>query len=259
MTHFPKTQEALSEFYANSPYGVGEHTRPQPKAGTMGQILGHKPFDPAVHNLEDIDPLAVVDDESMGPHYVQEVLPDKPFYMSVVSDRTSRFGADALLLPKVEAIDAIAMGMDSSLVGATDYAHIKETKGNSREVFAQDLSDSARQQLTFGVSDFHGMHFDKTELEGVVAIKVNHLLERGIPQNVGFISLGGAVELNTGDKKQLDKFNAKLEEHHLEIVDGLEQAGAEVVSVIVDSRMQDGFDVEGVDSAIAEALDQFNR
>lgn len=255
MTEFKETSRALADLPAGSLIGFGQHIDPNIST-KPGVMLGDLEFDPTRHNPMDINHLSPLGIATDAPQ-VRQTFPHKPLHIAFSQDRTSRAGLYSLNEMKQRSGQSIYEGIDSALHGVGDMVMASSVDGQNRARF---IDDSANQGgISFAISDFEGMDLSSVDFDQLVAIKVNHLLEREIPQNVGFISLGGAVELNTGDKKQLDKFNTKLEEHHQEIVEGLEEAGAQVVSVIVDPRMQDGFDVEGVDSSIAEALDNLNR
>lgn len=260
MAQFPRIQEALAGMDPNSNFGAGEHSRRSPSAGDIGQVLGFVSFDPNVHDTEHIDHLAFVDDGSAESEYfVQQVLPEKPFNMTNIQDVTSRYGANVLADPKAEVIADIVQALVKSLTGQTDHAYLEIANGSNRQEFVDKTADSIDHGLTFGVSDFHGLDFGDVSLDGLVAIKVNHLLEREIPANVGFISLGGYVELNTNDSRDLSRFNESLEEKHQETAERLEALGAFVISVVADPRVENGFDVARADTDIAKALKAMSR
>lgn len=256
MSEFRETSRALADLQASVNFGIGQHI--DPNIATRGNIiLGDVDFDPTKHNPLDINPLSPIGiaTDSMQ---VRQAFPHRALHIPLAVDATHRKEVDVLTIDKARASNFIAQELDQALHGVGDSMAVNQADGEDRDVLPRILEDD-RSSLFIGISDFYGIDFGDNHLDGLVAIKVNHLLEREIPANVGFISLGGAVELNTNSKKDLANFNGKLEVSHQETVERLEDLGASVVSVVVDPRLENGFDVPQVDADIASALQEMSR
>jgi hypothetical protein len=127
-------------------------------------------------------------------------------------------------------------------------------KTDDRNQLMRELSGLAMHRMAIAISDFQGVELMPGSLDKVIAIKLNHPLEREIPANVGRISLGGAHELDTRNPQQLIAYNGLLQRRHETTVSGLEAAGATVTSVVFDPSFESGYDISGADERLAAAV-----
>lgn len=235
---------------------------------------GYREFDQEVHNAEDID-FEAPDTEYTGEDYVRITSKPLPHYMNIAGDLTPRLQTQAITDTKLRVARTLAGLLGGALQsqGDEDYFFLigQPSAGKTAEagpiadkVFEADdrtsVPDAAATitsytGMPFIVSDFRAVRFDSGSLDRSVAIKINHLVERSLPANIGIISLGGSVELDTRDSYQLAAYNARLEAEHQSIVGNLAAAGAEVVSVVADPRLKpDEFDGKDADRQIAAAI-----
>lgn len=266
MARLQQTYEALASLEANAGHTFGEHVRRRVQAGTDGVYIGEAEFDPARHDPAEIDPMAM--GSALDRPHVSQVFPNRPLHVSIIADRTARAEDPKVASAKANAMAGLVNALDESLPGVTDQSFIYAAGGslpNAEALHVRDrselpgqVSDLALSGLTIVVSDFQGMSFQPRSLEGVVAVKLNHPLERKIPADVGRVSLGGEYELDTRDHMQVRAYNALLQRHHDDTVDGLESAGAVVASVIADPRRDQGFNAARADEYIADAIGEIS-
>jgi hypothetical protein len=263
MARLPHTHAALASLEANAGHAYGEHIRRSVQAGPDGVYIGETEFDPTRHDPSDIDAFAMGD--GLDRPHVSQVFPNRPLHVNIVADRTGRREDPRVTAAKDTAVTSLTGSIDESLPGVTDQSFIyvagrgnlpnaETLRAGSRSELPGQVSDLALDGLTIVVSDFQGMRFERGSLEGVVAVKLSHPLERAIPAGVGRVSLGGEYELDTRDDVQLGAYNQLLQDHHDRTVAGLETAGAAVASVIADPRHEQGYDLALADSEIAAAI-----
>jgi hypothetical protein len=271
MAALPETQFVFANIPANNARWQGEHTHHRVKAISQGMYLGSVPFDPALHEPQDIDhlsPLGLALDED----YAYQVLPGSGLIANLVVDSTSRSELPQITSVKSSLVTELSDSLHS-VKSTTDRiltynlidqgAQSSDWDSDPIEVdgpaaLTQTIAGLALGSLTFVISDFKRVRFDEPglDLENVVAIKVNHILERRLPAGRGFISMGGLVDVNTTNPRQLKQANAQRAAEHAQLVQQLEQAGAAVASVVVEPRLADGFNIAAADRAIAQAIQQ---
>ncbi|HEX5456519.1 MAG TPA: hypothetical protein VFW77_04095 [Candidatus Saccharimonadales bacterium] len=267
MARLQRTHDALASLEANAGHAYGEHVRRSVQTGYDGVYIGEAEFDPTRHEPSDIDPFAM--GEALDRPHVSQVFPSRPLHINIVADRTGRAEDPRVTAIKDAAVVGLVGSIDESLPGVTDQSFIylagrgdianaETLRASSRNELPGQISDLALDGLTIVISDFHGMRFDRSSLDGVVAVKLNHPLERAIPAGVGRISLGGEYELDTRDGAQLGEYNRLLQAHHDSAVAGLESAGAVVASVISDPRYEQGYDIAAADGGIAAAIGEMS-
>ena len=273
MALFPETTSALSELAANAQYGYGDHTEQVIRTGVAGLPLGDTQFDPTRHQLSDVNHLAPLS-AATGDMYVREVLPRRPISVNVVLDVRTGREHPVITNQKQRAQQMIAHGLVEALPGITDHAATYVlSDGTTRnqidfdgenvpvhddEDAGRKVEDIALSGLTFVVSDFKQLRLQRIDGQ-MIAIKANHPLERSIPRNIGFVSLGGAVELDTHDRRQLERVNTALWHRHLDIIDDIKKTGAKAVSVKAEPKSEHGFYVQHTDHRIAAVVHEMNQ
>lgn len=253
----PRTSEVLTQYGANVPFGLGSHLDPSISTGVSGISVGEVPFDPALHDATDID-FGSAEEMLTGDFHVEQVIPERPLSYFTVVDATARREFDSIARTKRIARGLIAGALTDQVVSIGDRAMLEDVVGQDRQPFTVKTKDALDMGLTFALGDFEGFNA-KRDLNGLVAIKVNHLLERELPANVGYISLGGAVEIDTNNPNQLAQVNDALEQKHQEVVESLESADAQVVCVVADPRLKPEFDAPKTDEDIAKAIEKLAR
>lgn len=268
-----ETSDALGDFAANTQYGFGSHYERNIRTGVAGLPLGDTEFDPTRHQLSDINHLSPMTDLT-GEFYVSEVIPQRPLTVNVILDGRGGNEHHVIAAQKRRAQQGISTGLVEAVPGITDHAAAyvlsdENTRNytnfdgeylpvRSEEEAGRIVEDIALSGLTFVVSDFKKLRLQRIDGQ-MIAIKANHPLERAIPQNIGFVSLGGAIELDTHNLRQLNRVNSALEQRHDAIIDGIQAAGAKAISVQAVPKSEHGFFVMNTDRRIAEAVEAYNQ
>lgn len=264
-----ETQRVFANLPANNPRWQGDHLQHQSKASMDGIFLGTLPFDPFVHDAHDIDPLAAMG-FALGEDHVRQVFPHRSLITNVVIDSTGRLDAPAVTESKArlarglsDCLDETKGSMDLNFSYRLVSPESELNDGSAENIpvnereFARTIGEFARNSLTFVISDFNRMRFDRspdTDFGNVVAIKVNNPLERQIPANIGPVPLGGLQYVDTNKRRKLEPVNRDLQAQHERIVRDLCSTGASVASIIFNHRMPEGFDVDAADAQIAAAI-----
>lgn len=270
--HLPKTEDALYALSADMRDGFGDHINHALSAGDVSVQLGAEAFDPNYHDIADVDP-SLQESQMMDSLYVPTGLASRPLVVNIVQDQMLRsentlFGLQkkALSDQLTDALEYAAPSTDpvtgsiitDQVVERHDFRHV--AKANSRPDGVKKIEWLAVGGLAVVISDYQNMKFDSGSMQNVVAIKVNHLLERTFPAGLGPRKVGSGLVLNTDNPKDLYEYNARLQEKHEGIVDGLQQAGALVVPVVADLRIKPHtFNVAQTDLQIARAVEDSNR
>ncbi len=273
----PRTHDALIELAANSQFAVGVHSHDQIRTGQMGIPLGSVEFDPYKHEVTDIDLLSVMG-EATGEHYVNEVLPNKPVNINVLTDYQNTGD-----IPKISSLKklisfALTETIEGALPSITDrqfnysFGPLPEDvrTTNTPESLASETEEQRAESikglcvngLTLIISDFRNFpaaYLLQNELSDAVAIKVNHPAQLKIPANVGVISLGKGVEVNTNIPASLNIVNSHLATQREKLLTNLGYAGLSVVEVVYDPKQPSKFDDTKTDSDLAEALNAYAK
>ncbi len=271
MSYLPRTEEAFAEVMSNRTMGVGDHMAPTLMTGVPGLQLGYRAFNPDRDPVDAIDhlaPMAAVLDE----YQVKVVSPVKPLHINVVTDYTSTVQHQAFADAKRRLGEDIGEAISEALPGISDvveaYAignaiprdldlEVKKIHTDSPEATADAIKQVVFDGLTFVISSFGKLRFSRDQVQdSLVAVKLNHPLERRIPEGLRRpIVVAGLTEIDPRNKRKLRAFNAGLQQRHEEIVASLEAAGAGVASVVA-SRDRHGYDADIADTEIAEAIRQ---
>lgn len=277
MSYLPETEAALAELASSESYLFGTHDGTELKHGVVGRAMGDVLFDPAKHQVGDINPLSIWGLVLDEPH-VSVVLPDRALHASVVlhtEPGTDRFGA-------AQAKQWLSRQLHQSIVesmpGMTDRTALYVVGENAAEIAAGTpdmeaigsdgnpavnaklVSELCVDGLAFVVSDFAQLPLDAVpgaEYPATVGLKVNHPLERAFQPGMGVVRLGGRKEVNTDKPRELRRFNDGLESLHSDIVQRLGQVGISVASLITPAQPSD-FNVTQADQAIAGAVQQIS-
>lgn len=271
MIRFVQTERAFAELSANDILRTGQHVHEQMKSGGIGIELGNIPFDPEIHRTGDIDYLSPIT-AATGELQARQVLPTRSLLVNSVVDYRGGRAYESVIQAKKQVQDRIRDALENALPGhgdrMIDYAigssdlsivHKHTDLGfdlrEREEAGSEEIAALSYRGLTLVIGSFNRLNFEGyRNLNNLVALKVNHPAERQIPAGVGFVSLGGAVEVDTNNPKQLDEVNRRLENRHMEIVDKLEEAGISVASVVLKPNAPDKIDTEETDRAIAEGV-----
>jgi hypothetical protein len=265
----PRTEEAFDDLYANMVEEMGSHANETLALSDVKLSIAAQPFNPLTHDPRDID-LTLIESLITGIPHVSVGLTHRPVTINIIQDRTPRRGSEKFSQQKNRLAGMLAESLlyvvphrdptTGSLLGpdliSADLHEMDEViEAETRADGAVYAAQLALNGLSIIFSDFRDLNFAPRSLENVVAVKVNHLMERSVPHGIGVISLGGGVELNTRKQRQVNAYNQKLEREHGAILDNLQSAGAVVVPVVADLRIKpNGFDVNQTDLRIAEAL-----
>lgn len=269
MAYLAQTSEALDEVMANRSMGFGEHCASNLETGIPGLDVGYRQFDPTRDQVGQIDLMSPMA-ECLGDYQVKLVIPNYPLHISVVTDYTSAVQHPSFDRTKTVLAEDIGQAIEGALPGMTDRVEyfavgdaVPDGLGIDVETIRTDDSGATAEAikqivfdgLTFVISSFSNLDFTRDQVQdALVAVKVNHPLERRIPDGLRrTIVLGGLTELNPRKKKDLQAYNLALQQQHQEVVARLEAAGAGVASIVA-SRDPHGYDLDAADTEISNAI-----
>jgi hypothetical protein len=262
----PYTGDALSELQASTMYGHGVHAAPRMHVGGGGQYIGDMPFDPLIHEVFDINHMSTLGLALEEPH-VSLYHPERPLEVNLVADYRNMGGNESVARAKRAVAHTLSDGVYDELSGVADRLNTYVMGAQQSELFddhtqeainEHDVADICLSGLTIVVSDFARLKLEAPAkgFESAIAVKVNHLLERRVPRNVGVIALSGRGEVNTNKARKLDIVNQELDRAHGDTVQRLQTQGFEVVPVVVRAdRKPFGYDIDATDRQLAQAVD----
>ncbi len=269
MTRFPKTAESFAELEANYRYSFGMHFAGEARTAVPGLTMGDVPFDYAMHHPGSVNPLSVMGVALKQPH-VTRVLPNKPVHINMVTDFTNRSELPSFTRVKRNTAELVASGLADAIEGSIGNIACRHLVGEQlgdgvidEFIESRDRSKAlsaaeklSRNGLTILLSDFQGVELPTGSLKGAIAIKVDHLLDYNIPEDMGTRPVAPDVELNTDKPSDLAVYNAQLQEKHEAIMESLRRAGALVVPVVADhiNHKPYGIDIADTDERIAQAI-----
>lgn len=269
MVALPETAHALDSLAANGHFGVGEHRAHMIQAGVPGLQLGYEAFDPRRHQTHQIDVLAPFTD-FLGEEQVQLVRPERPLLINVITDYSSVNQHPVLSETKSRLAEDLGDSIAEALPGMNDRVRffavgdgVPRDLGNEveiieiddTEVLTKEIDAIAMDGLTFVVGSFNRLKLAESRRGGeVVAVKVNHPLDRRIPANIGIVGIQGLGEVNTRKSKSLGLINDRLELRHQGIVRELEDNGVVVASVVAALQNPSEYDIQAADAEIASAI-----
>lgn len=276
--HLPKTSGALSESMANNRTGPGAHAFANNRAGGGGLFLGEVPFDFQQHEVTDILSSSSMEVVTGEPH-VGMYRPNHPLHMNVVTDygndaddarimRVKRLAARNITEGILGQLTSVTDRLESYAVGALGSSRLPRgqfmlaDRDKTEEERAKAVARLSLEGLTLVISDFRSLPLATSKVgsyKETLALKVNHPLERRIPANIGFLSVKGLFEINTGKSRELEKANQRLEEQHKRKVGELEDAGITVVSVVIDPKSPQKVDVRELDRSLARGVKDIAR
>lgn len=235
---------------------------------------GYQDLNPARrHEIDPLAPLSMV----TGQDYARITKQKLAFEYNVIVDATDRNEHPEITAMKRQAARHLAGLLKAARPHRNDTVRAYVVGGDAEREPLSRFSTSENIQLKdraelpglveklaigdmgFVISDFNGMKFVPGSLRNTVAIKANHPSERHIPRNADWISLGGAVEINTHDKRQVEQANAELTSRHEATVANLQSAGAEVAALTTSAKDSEGYDVDLADQLIATAISDLQK
>jgi hypothetical protein len=248
----------------------GERLSLHMEPGLISSPESHVEFDPAIHDPDQIDHFSF-EGLTMDEDQVRIIDRELPLYMNLALDETSRSGYSRLTSAKQKVARHLAQELKGIMEHDQDDAYSvsfqdEASRPSKSRLIDQVTAVAGRQQIPGKMSvitetdpalpiflgDFSRQNF--SSLDGALAVKINHILERRVPANAGLIGLGGGYELDTNNDRHLAAYNRVLEAKHLRTVSALQEVGAQVVAVVADPRREYGFDVNSTDQAIAQGV-----
>lgn len=268
----PETEQALADLASNNVRMSGMHATGTLRVGTQGMYVDTETYDPVKHSPLDIDPLSPFS-LVYGEDQVTRVMPERPLGANVLIDLTARHEHPVVGQAKTKFAYDLSGAIKASLPGMNDrlYSYVTTgVQGGNNIPFDHEIikvenpdelndivNDLVVGGLTFVISDFRTVspaRLSHRLNNSLIAVKVNHPSERVIPAGVGHVPLGNGKLVNSNKPKQLAAINEQLEAQHTAIVDGLEAAGAAVVSIITAPSQPNLYDSQAADQALAEAI-----
>lgn len=274
--YLPETAHAIQDLSANVAFGQGDHDSVSVKAGGPGLIMGAVPFDPFVHEWADIKPGSMMEMVTGLPH-VEMVRPARPVVINVITDYSGMNYYEPMTKAKRRAAQKITNGLIDSIQSVTDRIdtytigakkdelpdmYTEELTGEhaSQIEKAEAIADVAAHDYTIVISDFTQLPMEsvRADFSRTVGVKLNHLLERKIPANIGVIAVSG-VEVNTNKSRKLSARNTELQRAHEASIYRLAACGLRVASIITRADVPSGIDVAQTDVDIANAIQAIYR
>ncbi len=282
MTFLEQTHNTMGDLAGDRQRNFGEHISSVPRANAFGINLGEVTFDPARHELQDINPFSMAE-ESTGMPHVRMVLPRRALDIQIVEDRTDNGDDPQISRAKHRLAEILGESIIHSKSGITDRVkhylivdsdQVKSQKlgydvelidsSKGAEAVSRTVADICLNGLTFVISDFKSLRLEnqsRHNYEKTVAIKINHPAEIEIPAGNVIFELGKGRELDSSKPKELAKFNLILEEKNRIIIERLENAGVSVAQVIFkpvrpDNKLE--YNLANADTAIAKAINRIS-
>ncbi len=270
--NYPNTIQAFKTLPPNRDFGSGGHTDRREQAGCSGSVAEDVRFTPGRHTAADVNPLSFLG-AMMGDDYVRQVQPDRPLHTNVVLDSLGEGDGLALARVKRVAANALAFGLFSDLAQTSGSVRMFTMNGavetsltgveRASTLFSSgEMLDICRNGLTVVVSDFKATA-DEFAAAGrlggdVVGVKLYHPAERRLPGNVGTISLGSGIEVDTNNSRLLASVNSRLEACHQRIVGDLSGVGMSLAEVELTPQVQGNcasmLPQETADAVMAQAV-----
>lgn len=272
MAILPETSRELGSLQANRRFLTGQHYGVMPQAGVPGLDIGTVDYDPVTHTPEQVNHF--LPEGLSGQPQVSMRLPHRPLHFNIISQHTATTeyplvtkAKESLQVALAEALAEASPEMTDRpanyLVGDAEFLprirgwEVSAAQLGNHQHAAQEVSRLAESGLTFVIGDLEHLPLpDQRRFSELIAIKVNHPLERWLRQGLGWVSLGGSLEVDTSNTAQVEQVNNLLAGHHQQIVTDLEARGVQVVEVVVSPTHPDGFNATEVDSQIAAKISQ---
>src|SRR3990167_4186071 len=218
----PLTQAKLEEVDAQT-IGIGSRLNTS-EFMPMGIVpVFSEQYDPSVHNPSQIDyrsSMAI----ATGEPYVTHKFGIVPLRVEVVSGRVSKNDISEIAELKQSSVNTITNLVEASLPRMGDHVV------NHGAVFERDILGNQERDadIRIVIGDFAsvgaGLARPSYEATPTVLVKVNHILERDVPPNIGTVQLAANQEpLDTSNSEKLQNYNHNLELVHQEQVSRLEK------------------------------------
>ena len=256
MVRFASTSNQIEQLGANIQNRFGRHARLQPTVSVGGIDVGSLDYNPRRHKPSQIDPFSLMA-QITGEAQVRVQIPMNPLLISFVGDYRFHGDRPEVARMKTKAIDTILRSLEDTVpnLDPQDTRKLRggpETDARTEEELLRFCSDG----LCVIVGDFRRFKLDKafSNRANVIALKVNHGIERSVMSNVGQVSLGRGVSVNTNKPEALQRVNDSLAEQHDTIMARLEAAGAIAGSVILAPRAEGHLLMPDTDLVMAGAI-----
>ena len=278
MNRLEETSAALYDLLSYQNTSFGQHLRHDIVSGQSGNKIGETRFDPSIHNIASINPIALTS-IAFGDEvpYVDVVMPYHGIKLNViVDDDSGRENSHDWLKPVTDyrrkvghqimkaledskqPNDSIEMHVIGSPSDPSIYdrqAMIHET--NTALQSATRAAEICQTGLSFLISNFaklpitEGTNYD---FKRAIAVKANYPLELNYPGNTGVWSLGGRKSVNTNYPPELAKVNQRLFEWHASIGERLGAKGLQLAKIVYDPNYSDGFNRDAIDKELAKSI-----
>lgn len=265
MSQLPETSHALRQCQGDLFYRGGMHDSPNLRTGVPGLPIGDTEFNPSRDLPTDIN-FASAMGEALGSLRVNTVIPYRALTMNFVIDATKRAEIPQITNAKQAIADDVSFAFRGAVRDPLDVIRnyrIGYAAGQGELAIDPEHQPEAEimalRGLTLVISDFRKLRFSPNSLDSTIAIIAKHPLERCIPADVGRLSIGGLIEVNTNKKRELLAVNDRLEIAHQETLAQLTSAGAQIVDVAIDPSKQHSYDIDNLDLGLANAIRQIAK
>lgn len=264
MAYFPRVSHELERQAGQIRKMPGLHEHPQIAVAPVGLQVGSTDFDPARHSWAAIDALSPMETVT-GEQQVRVVKPINPALLTIIGDYRTGDNHPVINDSKRRAVEAIVAGLVKSKP-VFDKVSVEEFERGANETDAdvdEELADEiARPGLKILVGDGGQIARENTPFTRIgdaLYVRVKHPLELSVPRNVGYVTLGGNVEVNTNDDEQTDYADELLTGRHENDNNRLRALGLH--TVLTTLRPLNGFndeiiDTQHVDQVIAGGIAQ---
>lgn len=265
--NFPETLESIRRLPPNRRQMSGGHIQRREETGRVGNVAPDAEFVHGQHGAADINPLSYMT-ELTGKPYVHQRQPGRQFSTNIIVGDVEKSDDSRIVAQKQLVVRSLgnmlfrdlAQTADSVRVFVTDDTYLTdgELSVARPKVLKTDdeIAEVCRRGLSVMIGDFARLRGadDDMPFSPDFAVKVDHILDRQIPSNIGVLALNGGYEVDTTHAGELAIVNSRLADINSGVVDKLEQSNTSVVGVVVDNQFPKAFDVAATDKLLAGAV-----
>lgn len=273
MTRLPHTEEAFSNLATERQFEFGMHRGHNLKVGGRGILVGEQPFDPAMHDPADIDPLSVMA-LATGGQYVNDVIRDYPLNVTIITEHNASAESAQIGNAKLKLGQQLRESIEEALPIQGDRVNLYHL-GDTEEIVdlrytdvierddiptenAKTVAKLCQDGLNFVISNFSrgSLRFEDADVrvENTIGLRIMRPEDIAVPLN-GITRLGNGRE--TATPQQAAAYNKNtLDPYNKHIEDVLRRTGMLVGRVIVTPKPTTAnlFDRDNTDVTIAEAI-----